>query len=229
MYDAQENLEELFSRVDGVSISGSVPEAPDTFVLRDAFGTTQFTAPNVGTNPLRLNDASSDNIAGRVVMRNASGHFDTEQITLGRDPTASMDAATKSYVDARIAQLNNQINNLSSDLTTTNNNLSSGLNQVQQEIPTIVSGHGTSASFTHIIGQFNDSTNFFDVFPPAGKTMNDLIAFIPSVRYLHYNGEVDDNDSTRCVYDVLPDRIRVRVQNTEQRGRPSANYLGVWR
>ena len=36
------------------------------------------------------------------------------------------------------------------------------------------------------------------------------------------------NDSIRCTYSYLGDRIRVYVQNTEQRSTPAANYLVIW-
>jgi hypothetical protein len=58
--------------------------------------------------------------------------------------------------------------------------------------------------------------------------MANLLAFIPSIAVVHYAGGVDANDSIRCQWSNLGDRIRVWVQNTEQRSTPAANYLALW-
>jgi microcystin-dependent protein len=77
-------------------------------------------------------------------------------------------------------------------------------------------------------GSWRDTSNYFDVFPPAGKTMVDLIAFIPSIAVIWFAGVVDGNDEMRCTWSNLGDRIRVWVQNTEQRSTPAANWLAIW-
>jgi microcystin-dependent protein len=87
----------------------------------------------------------------------------------------------------------------------------------------------STTGFTNIVGHWNNDRNYFDVFPPAGKAMSDLIAFIPSIAVVHYAGDVDGNDSIRCTWGTYADRIRVWVQNTEQRSTPAANWLAVWR
>lgn len=87
----------------------------------------------------------------------------------------------------------------------------------------------STTGWTNIVGAFNNNHNYFDVFPPAGKAMSDLIAFIPSIAVVHYAGGVDGNDSIRCTWVAYADRIRVWVQNTEQRSTPAANWLAVWR
>ena len=73
------------------------------------------------------------------------------------------------------------------------------------------------------------SKNYFDVFPPSGKSMNSLIAFIPSVGRVYYAGGVDGNDSIHCQYKIKTDRIRVWVFNTENRATSAGNWLAVWR
>ena len=91
-------------------------------------------------------------------------------------------------------------------------------------------GYNPSTSgFTNQVGSFNDSRNYFDVFPPAGYSMLNLIGFIPSIGIIHYAGGVDGNDSLRCIASYQIDRIRVFVQNTEQRSTPAANWLAIWR
>jgi hypothetical protein len=120
-------------------------------------------------------------------------------LTLNGNPVNPLHATPKQYVDSRLPQFQ------------------------------IISGVSYSiAGFTNQVGSFNDGSNFFDVYPPAGKTMGNLIAFIPSIHVVHYAGGVDGNDSIRCTYAYFGDRIRVWVQNTEQRSTPAANYLVVW-
>jgi len=124
----------------------------------------------------------------------------TGYLTLVGAPVNANHAATKTYVDNRFSEL------------------------------TFISGQQYSTSgFTNQVGSFNDGANYFDVFPPAGKVMADLAGFIPSIHVIHFAGGVDGNDSIRCTYSYLSDRIRVYVQNTEQRSTPAANYLAIWR
>lgn len=93
----------------------------------------------------------------------------------------------------------------------------------------ITSGTTQVLAFTNIVGQFNDGANYFDVFPPAGRNMSNLLAFMPSMAYIFFAGNVDANDGLRCIYEIRIDRIRVWVQSMEQRAAPSANWLAFWR
>ena len=128
-----------------------------------------------------------------------AGSTMTGYLTLVGAPVSANHAATKTYVDGRLPQY------------------------------TIISGASYSiAGFTNQVGSFNDGANYFDVYPPVGKSMGNLVAFIPSIHVIHYAGGVDGNDSIRCTYSYLGDRIRVYVQNTEQRSTPAANYLVIW-
>lgn len=131
---------------------------------------------------------------------NRSGDTMGGPLTLSRLPIQNFEAAPKLYVDNAIA--NNRI--------------------------LAVSGASYTVSYTNIVGSFSDA-NYFDVFPPAGRTMASIIAFIPSIHVIHFAGGVDGNDSIRCTYSYLADRIRVWVQNTEQRSTPAANWLAIWR
>jgi hypothetical protein len=120
-------------------------------------------------------------------------------LTLNGNPISPLHATPKQYVDSRLPQFE------------------------------IISGSSASTSgFTNQVGSWNFGANFFDVFPPAGKTMGNLIAFIPSINQIHFAGGVNGDDSMVCTYSYLGDRIRVYVQNTEQRSTPAANYLVVW-
>jgi hypothetical protein len=58
--------------------------------------------------------------------------------------------------------------------------------------------------------------------------MANLAAFVPSIAVIHYAGGVNGDDSMRCTWSALGDRIRVYVQNTEQRDRPAANFMAIW-
>jgi hypothetical protein len=87
----------------------------------------------------------------------------------------------------------------------------------------------TSSGFTNQVGSFNYNANYFDVYPPAGYTMAHIVAFIPSIHVIHFAGGVNGDDSLMNTYEYYSDRIRVRVQNTEQRSTPAANYLAIWR
>jgi hypothetical protein len=128
-----------------------------------------------------------------------AGDTMTGYLTLNGNPVSALHATPKQYVDSRLPQFE------------------------------IISGASASTSgFTNQVGSWNFGANFFDVFPPAGKTMGNLIAFIPSINQIHYAGGVNGDDSLVCTYSYLGDRIRVYVQNTEQRSTPAANYLVVW-
>ena len=128
-----------------------------------------------------------------------AGSTMTGYLTLNGNPINALHATPKQYVDSRLPQY------------------------------TIISGSSFSiAGFTNQVGSFNNGANYFDVFPPAGKTMDNLVAFIPSILVIHYAGNVNGDDSMRCTYSYFVDRIRVYVQNTEQRSTPAANYLVIW-
>ena len=128
-----------------------------------------------------------------------AGSTMTGYLTLVGAPVNDNHATTKTYVDSRLPQY------------------------------TFVSGQQSSTSgFTNQVGSFNNGANFFDVFPPVGKSMANIIGFIPSIHAIYFAGGVDGNDRLRCQYSYLSDRIRVYVQNTEQNGTPAANYLAIW-
>jgi hypothetical protein len=83
--------------------------------------------------------------------------------------------------------------------------------------------------YTNTVGYLNFGSNYFDVYPPAGYTMSNLLAFIPSIHAIYFAGGVNGDDVLGCVYMALGDRVRVLVQNSEQRSAPAANWLAIWR
>lgn len=200
-------------------------------------------------------DATSANTASKVVARDASGNFAAGTITanLTGSVTGNASSATKLQTARTINGVSfdgtANITITATDSTKValagstmsgyltlvgapvNENHAATKTYVDSRLPqyTIVSGASYSTSgFTNQVGSFNDSKNYFDVFPPSGKSMADIVAFIPSIHVVHYAGGVDGNDSIRCTYSYLSDRIRVYVQNTEQRSTPAANYLAIW-
>ena len=200
-----------------LAVDASTGNVGDKVVARDSSGNfsagiiTASLSGNASTatafeTPRTINGVTFDGTGNIIITAtdpNAvakSGSTMTGKLTLDGNPTASLHAATKQYVDSQ-----------SAPYTITYGN-------------TVYS----TAGFTNQVGSFNDSRNFFDVFPPSGKTMSNLIAFIPSIAMVHYAGGVDGNDSIRCTYQQRSDRVRVWVQNTEQRSTPAANYLAVW-
>ena len=79
-----------------------------------------------------------------------------------------------------------------------------------------------------ILSGYNEGTTTY-VYPPDGYTMDDLLAFIPSIRTIHFNGDVDYNDSLYCYWNKETTRICVTCYNTEQRANPQVNWLAIWR
>ncbi len=92
--------------------------------------------------------------------------------------------------------------------------------------------YGTSVNcvgFSNIISQWDFSTNYFDVFPPAGYNMTNLSGFIASLSKIYFAGNVNADDQMLTTWEVRADRIRVWVQNSEQRATPAGNYLAIWK
>ena len=200
-------------------------------------------------------DATTTNTASKVVARDASGNFAAGTITANPVGAVTGNASTATQLQTA-RSINGVAFNGTQDITITSNdttkvalagstmtgyltlvgapvndNHATTKTYVDSRLPqyTIVSGAQYSTSgYTNQVGSFNDGANFFDVFPPAGKSMGNIVAFIPSIHVIHYAGGVNGDDSMRCTYSYLGDRIRVYVQNTEQRSTPAANYLAIW-
>ena len=188
-------------------------------------GATSFISGGTAGQFLRINENNTitwqtvgnwQNIPGEFVTRNLDGDF------AARNLIGNAQTATK-FQTAR------RINGVSFD----------GTQDITVYDPTVATinnytiTYGNTAysttGFTNIVGSWSNAANFFDVFPPAGRSMSNLVAFIPSIAVIHYAGGVNGDDSMRCTWAALGDRIRVYVQNTEQRSTPAANYLAVWR
>ena len=202
-------------------------------------------------------DADTANTAGKVVARDSSGNFAAGTITasLSGNATSATTASTLSGSRTINGVVFDNTGNITINATDPDAVSKTAINQTLTgtynllTTPTLA-GHLTNKayvdntasgyqiqhaiytrvnSYTNQVGSFNYSHNFFDVFPPSGKTMSDFAGGITSISLIHFAGGVDGNDSLGCWYDTLSDRLRVRVQNTEQRSHPRANYLFFWR
>lgn len=207
-----------------LSVDATAANTANKVVARDASGnfaagtiTANFTGAVTGTvsgnagsatvlqtarniNGVAFNGSADITISAVDATKvSLAGSSMTGYLTLVGAPVNANHAASKVYVDGRLPQY------------------------------TIVSGASYSiAGFTNQVGSWNFNSNFFDVFPPGGKSMANLVAFIPSIHVIHFAGGVNGDDSLVCSYSYLGDRIRVYVQNTEQRSTPAANYLVIW-
>lgn len=161
-----------------------------------------------------------NSVNGKV---NRSGDTMTGFLSLAAAPTADMHAATKKYVDTKFAAV--QV--IQGPQGPAGPQGPQGPAGAPGSSLTVTSGASHTVSYTNIVGGWG-SNNYFDVYPPYGKTMSNLQAFIASIWYIAFAGDVDGNDSIRCTYERLGDRMRVWVQNTEQRDRPAASWLAVW-
>jgi hypothetical protein len=210
-----------------------------------------------GNLPVTISvDATSANTASKVVARDASGNFAAGTVTANLVGAVTGNASTATQLQT--ARLINGVSfNGTQDITITatdntkvalagstmtgyltlvgapvDANHAATKTYVDNRLPQYTFTYGntiySTAGFTNQVGSWNNGANFFDVFPPAGKSMGNLIAFIPSIAVIHYAGGVDGNDSLRCTWSDLGDRIRVYVQNTEQRSTPAANYMAIW-
>lgn len=68
------------------------------------------------------------------------------------------------------------------------------------------------------------------IYPPTGYTVSNLTAFIPSLNVVHFNGDVNSDDTIFCNYqvDYTNNRVIVICNNSENRADSRINYLAVW-
>lgn len=189
----------------------------DSYItLTNSGGSTEYYDSTLETD-ISVN-ASTSNSPSTVVARDSSGNFSAGTITATLNGNAS--TASTATTATRLATPRT-INGVAFDGTA---NITVSTNY------TITSGNTvySTSGYTNSVGSWNNNANYFDVFPPSGKSMANLVAFIPSIAVIHWAGGVNGDDSTRCTWSDLGDRIRVYVQNTEQRSTPAANYMAIW-
>lgn len=186
----------------------TAPTVAATTISGNGSSITGLNASNLSSGTVsssRLAGTYDINISGSAAGNVAkSGDSMSGYLTLVGSPINANHAATKSYVDAAAAYT----------ITYGNTNYS-------------------TSGFTNQVGSWNFTRNHFDVFPPFGKSIGNLVAFIPSIAVIHYAGGVNGDDSMVCTWGWVfvsgGYRIRVYVQNTEQRSTPAANWLAIWR
>jgi hypothetical protein len=199
----------LYYLNNNVEFYGTVtaPTVSATSLAGNGSGVTNLNASNLTAgvvSPSLLSGTYSINISGSAAANIArTGDSMSGYLTLVGSPINSNHAATKAYVDA-----------------------SAGY------IFTFGNTQYSTSGFTNRVGWWINEANYFDVFPPYGMSIGNLVAFIPSIAVIHYAGGVNGDDSMRCTWGwvfVGGWRIRVWVQNTEQRSTPAANWLAIWR
>jgi hypothetical protein len=110
-------------------------------------------------------------------------------------------------------------------------NVLSGSNNLTFDGTTLKNGgYAVLNNYSITYGVYGTSGSVNYVYPPTGKTISQLVGFIPSSRSIYFNGGVDYNDSLYCYYEVQTanNRIYVACYNSEQRGEGSFNFLAIW-
>jgi hypothetical protein len=84
-------------------------------------------------------------------------------------------------------------------------------------------------AFTNIVNRLDFNSNYFYVYPPTGKTMANLVSFIASISSISFAGSVNGDDKLYIDWFWEVDKIKVMVQNTEQRSNAAAHYMAIWK
>jgi len=118
-------------------------------------------------------------------------------------------------------------------------NNSTGVATISANFLTVTYGNGTNIGFTSGIGLWDINGNSFDIFPPEGKTMQNFVNGLVTIRSITWAGTVNDDDSIRCAWNLYngntwtddknnSDRVRFHTQNSEQRSAATANFIIFW-
>lgn len=91
--------------------------------------------------------------------------------------------------------------------------------------------YGTVTTSNRAQGIFETdySKNTAYIYPPAGYTMANLKAFMPSIAKIAFDGDVNKDDTMWCQYAVDGSRITVICNNSENRETSKINYLAIWK
>jgi hypothetical protein len=160
--------------------------------------------------------------ANNIVSRDSNGNFSAATIT----------ASLNGFASGNVAKTGDSMNGYLTLVGAPVNSNHAATKAYVDSSAGYVFTYGATYStsgFTNQVGSWNFNRNHFDIFPPAGKSMGNLVGFIPSIHVIHFAGGVNGDDSLVCTYGFFGDRIRVYVQNTEQRSTPAANWLAIWR
>ena len=76
--------------------------------------------------------------------------------------------------------------------------------------------------------QDNNNFNYVDVFPPEGKSIDDLQGFMASHARIRFGGNVDGNDRMWCRWEIQATKVRVLCGATELEEAPRVNWFAIW-
>jgi hypothetical protein len=76
--------------------------------------------------------------------------------------------------------------------------------------------------------QDNNNFNYVDVFPPTGKTIDDLQGFMASHSRIRFDGNVNDDDRMWCRWEVQATKVRVICGASELEEPPRVNWFAIW-
>jgi hypothetical protein len=150
-----------------------------------------------------------------------SGGTMTGSLVLNADPTEILEAVTKQYADTKLALTGGVMTGtliLAADPT---NALGAA---TKQYVDTAVNNNQIVITYG-----FAAAVTPFSIFPPAGKTMANLIGFIPSIRYFAMNNTFNSGDLYYNTYTIYADRVTIYGYITAGDVRGTTNYLAIWR
>lgn len=161
----------------------------------------------------------------------------TGALTLNADPTAALHAATKQYVDVKSSGSSQALTNYTDQavgtrLSNTGGALTGFLTlhadptldlhaSTKRYVDRRINEIDTTATYgSTVLTSAYYQSSYFDVFPPAGKTMADLVGFMPSYGsmstpyyYYYYWWWWGYNDNNALTWSALGDRVRVTLNN----------------
>ena len=201
---------------------GGIPAA--SWMRLDQSNTPLNTNVSLGSSGLPFKDIYATNIYG--LSSTATSASNASQLG-GQLPAYYLNASNVSTGTLNVARLPytpvNKAGDTMTGTLTLNADPSAALHAAtKQYVDNLVFSYGR-------LQTTYPTNNYFDVFPPVGKVMSNLIAFIPSIAYIYFDGTVDNNDTLTCDWAILSDRVRVTILNTEQRLPPSAHFLAIWK
>ena len=92
----------------------------------------------------------------------------------------------------------------------------------------ITSGTLTVTAMANGYYQNDYSKNYADVLPPDGYSTAHLAGFVASIAEIHFNGDVNKDDTFWCKHTVDTQKIRIICSNSEARAASKVNYMAVW-
>lgn len=78
--------------------------------------------------------------------------------------------------------------------------------------------------------QDDETVNYYHMYPPYGYNINNLAGFIPSLAFIAFSGDVNQDDRFWCKWrrDYNNNRIVIWGNASEHSQTPRINYLAIW-